>query len=118
MSTFQEKNRSIWAEPRPVVERIVSLPGMFFIASSMGRVSVAIISSAGITPLSTMMTTRGKSVSGKTEEPIFLAAYPPPRQRASTRKTIEMAWRTANLPMAAFILKIYLMAAVIAPITR
>src|SRR5437868_9544669 len=106
MFTFQEKKRSIWAVPRPVVERIVSLPRMSFIASSMGRVTVAIISSAGITPLSAMMTTRGKSVSGKTDEPIFLAAYPPPRQRASTRKTIEMACLTANLPIAAFILSI------------
>ncbi len=106
MFTFHEKKRSIWAVPRPVVERMVSLPRMSFIASSMGRVTVAIISSAGITPLSAMMTTRGKSVSGKTDEPIFLAAYPPPRQRASTRKTIEMACRTANLPMADFILSI------------
>ena len=36
------------------------MPGMFFIASSTGRVIVAIISSAGITPLSMRITTRGK----------------------------------------------------------
>ena len=60
MSTFQVKKTLISAEPRPVVERMRSAPGISFIASSMGRVTVAIISSAGMTPLSTMMTTRGK----------------------------------------------------------
>ena len=36
-------------------------------ASSIGRGIVAIIWSAGITPLSTRITTRGKAVWGKTE---------------------------------------------------
>jgi hypothetical protein len=47
---------------------------MSFIASSMGRVTVAIISSLGITPLSISTTTRGNCVSGKTEEGIRKAA--------------------------------------------
>ena len=48
---------------------------MSFIASSMGRVIVAIISSAGITPLSTRITTRGKFVCGKTDDGTWNAAY-------------------------------------------
>ncbi len=68
MSTFQLKKTLTSAEPRPVAERIVTTPGMSFMASSMGRVMVAIISSAGMTPLSTRMTTRGKFVCGKTED--------------------------------------------------
>ena len=73
MSTFQLKKTLTSAEPRPVAERTVVTPGMSFIASSMGRVMVAIISSAGMTPLSTRTTTRGKFVWGKTEEEILNA---------------------------------------------
>src|SRR5438477_11157326 len=67
MSTFQSKKTLISAEPRLVAERIDSTPGMSFMASSIGRVIVAIIWSAGITPLSTRIATRGKAVWGKTE---------------------------------------------------
>ncbi len=67
MSTCQSKNRSISAEPRLVMERTCFSPGTPFTASSIGRVMVTIIWSIGITPLSTPMTTRGKSVEGKTE---------------------------------------------------
>ncbi len=44
MSTFQVKKTLISAEPRPVIERIVETPRISFIASSIGRVMVAIIS--------------------------------------------------------------------------
>lgn len=74
MSTCQLKKTLISAEPRPVVERIVTEPGMSFIASSMGRVMIAIVSSAGITPLSTRMTRRGKLVCGKTDDGILNVA--------------------------------------------
>src|SRR5206468_4030564 len=74
MFTCQLKKTLISAEPRPVVERTVTAPGMSFIASSMGRVMVAIISSAGMTPLSTRMTTRGKFVCGNTDDGICSAA--------------------------------------------
>ena len=52
-------------EPRCVVERMRVMPGMPFIASSMGRVTVTSVCCAGTTPLSTMMMMRGKSVCGK-----------------------------------------------------
>ena len=74
MSTCQLKKTLISAEPRPVVDLTETEPGMSFMASSIGRVIVAIISSAGMTPLSTRITTRGKSVCGKTEEGTLKAA--------------------------------------------
>ena len=67
ISVDQSKNTFTSAEPRPVDERMFVVPGIFFIASSTDRVMVAIISSAGIVPLSIRITTRGKSVWGKTE---------------------------------------------------
>ena len=67
MSTFQSKNRSISAEPRLVMERTSSRPGTLLTASSMGRVTVTIIWSMGITPLSTPIRMRGKSVAGNTD---------------------------------------------------
>ena len=74
MSTCQLKNTLISAEPRPVTERTETAPGISFIASSIGRVMVAIISSAGMTPLSIRITQRGKFVCGKTDEGISSAA--------------------------------------------
>ncbi len=95
MSVFQSKKTLISAEPRPVAERTVTDPGMSFIASSIGRVIVAIISSAGMTPLSTRTMTRGKSVCGKTEDGSVSAAQIPATQSATQRKTIAAAWRVA-----------------------
>jgi hypothetical protein len=66
MSTFQLKNKLISAEPRLVIERTSCSPGTLLTASSRGRVTVTIIWSMGITPLSTPITMRGKSVVGNT----------------------------------------------------
>ena len=43
MSTVQEKNRSISAVPRLVIERTCSSPWTLFTASSIGRVTVTCI---------------------------------------------------------------------------
>ena len=79
-----------------MVDRTVSKPGTVFTASSMGRVTVAIISSAGISPLSIMMATRGKLVWGKTLEGMEVAdhlysAYGdgPPRGSGPDQELIE-----------------------------
>ncbi len=88
MSTDHVKKTLISADPRPVADRTLSDPGMSFIASSMGRVIVAIISSAGMTPLSTRITTRGKSVCGNTLDGMWNAAYAPPRQSATETKAM------------------------------
>ena len=61
---------SFGACPRPVFERTRTVPGTSFMAFSIGLVIVAIISSAGISPLSIMIVTRGKLVCGKTLEGI------------------------------------------------
>ncbi len=73
MSTFQLKKTLTTLEPRPVLDCMLTTPGASFIASSIGLVIVAIISSAGISPLSTMIVTRGKFVCGKTLDGIEVA---------------------------------------------
>ncbi len=67
MSEPQLKNKSTWADPLLVVDRTLCKPGTLLTASSSGRVMVTSIWSIGITPLSTPMAMRGKSVLGKTE---------------------------------------------------
>src|SRR5205085_9929672 len=98
ISTFQSKKTLMSAEPRAVVERILVEPGISFIASSMGLVIVAIISSAGMTPLSMRMTTRGKFVCGKTDEGMVMAEKAPARQRARITKMMLFEWWVARLP--------------------
>lgn len=41
MSADQSKKTLMAADPRAVVDRILTVPGMYFIASSTGRVTVA-----------------------------------------------------------------------------
>ncbi len=67
MSEPQARNRSTSAEPRLVIDRTLVNPGTLLTASSNGRVIVTSIWSMGITPLSTPITMRGKSVFGKTD---------------------------------------------------
>ncbi len=98
MSTCQLKKTLICAEPRLVAERTVSAPGMSFIASSIGRVIVAIISSAGMMPLFTRMTTRGKFVCGKTDDGIRSAQKTPARHNAAAMNVMDSACRVANRP--------------------
>ena len=99
MSACQVKKTFTSAEPRPVAERTNAAPGTSFIASSIGRVMVAIISSAGMTPLSIRMTQRGKFVCGNTDEGIFSAANTPARHRASVMNMMAVAFWVANRPM-------------------
>src|SRR4029077_6868258 len=68
------------------MERTVSSPGTLLTASSMGRVTVTIIWSMGMTPLSTEISTRGKSVEGNTDTGIVKARYVPRRPRVRIRK--------------------------------
>src|SRR6267142_4711814 len=98
MSTFQSKKTLMSADPRAVVERMFCAPGIPFMASSMGLVMVAIISSAGMTPLSMRMTTRGKLVCGKTEDGMVMAEKMPARQRARITKVMLFEWWVARLP--------------------
>src|ERR1700677_139421 len=86
------------AEPREVEERTETTPGMLFMASSMGRVMVAIISLAGMMPLFTITTMRGKSVRGKTDDGVFLAQKIPATHSRMAMNVMERAWRVVNWP--------------------
>ncbi len=81
-----------------MAERTVVTPGTFFIASSIGRVMVAIISLAGMMPLFTRMTTRGKFVSGYTDDGKRNAATTPARHSAIAMNVMDNACRVANRP--------------------
>ncbi len=98
MSAPQLKITLMMAEPRVVEDRTDTTPGMLFIASSMGRVTVAIISFAGMMPLFTMTTTRGKSVLGNTEDGVFRAQKIPARHSTAAMNVMEIAWCVANRP--------------------
>src|SRR5262249_18311084 len=82
-----------------IEEAMNAAPETSFIASSIGRVMVAIISSAGMTPLSIRMTQRGKFVCGKTEEGIFSAANAPARHRTTVMNMMAVALWGANRPV-------------------
>src|SRR6478672_1524054 len=93
MSTFQLKKRSISADPRLVIDRTDSRPCTLFTACATGRVTVTIIWSMGITPLSTAITTRGKSVDGKTDTGMVKARYAPTAATTTTRKMSDCEFR-------------------------
>src|SRR5579864_2914258 len=86
MSMSQRKYKSISADPRLVMDLTVCSPGTLLTASSIGRVTVTVIWSMGITPLSTAISTRGKSVLGKTDTGIVKARYAPSRPNVRIRK--------------------------------
>ena len=98
MSAPQLKITLMMAEPRVVEDRTDATPGMLFIASSMGRVTVAIISLAGMMPLFTMTTTRGKSVWGNTDDGVCRAQKMPARHSTTAMNVMEIACRVANRP--------------------
>src|SRR5713226_8121012 len=82
------------------------MPGMPFIASSMGRVTETSVCGPGATPLSTMMTMRGKLVEGKIAIGNCQAAYNPPAQITATITSTARDWfetsraRFTVLPLA------------------
>src|SRR5665213_54474 len=98
MSAPQLKITLMTAEPRIVDDCTDITPGMLFMDSSMGRVMVAIISLAGMMPLFTMTTTRGKSVLGNTDDGVFRAQKIPARHSTTAMNVMEIAWCVANLP--------------------
>ena len=75
MSTDQLKKTFTSADPRPVIERTFTTPGMSFIASSIGRVTVAIIQSGAggalPVPFLTSRLRRGQPVADLADEAFF-----------------------------------------------
>ncbi len=100
MSTFQSKNKSISADPRLVMDRTCCSPSTLLTASSMGLVTVTNIWSIGMTPLSTPITTRGKSVEGNTETGMLKARYDPVAANARIRKIVGLGQSGEPIPRA------------------
>src|SRR5882672_981514 len=99
MSTLQSKNKLTSEEPREVFDLMRWMPGIPFIASSIGRVTETSVCGAGATPLSAIMTMRGKSVVGKIAVGSCHVAYNPPAQSNATRTSTARDWfetRRAN----------------------
>src|SRR5882672_1332710 len=97
ISTFQSKKRLISEDPREVFDLIRWMPGIPFIASSMGRVTETRVCGAEATPLSTIITMRGKLVAGKMAMGNCQAAYKPPAQiRAITTSTARDWFETSR----------------------
>src|ERR1700694_5449564 len=92
MSTFQSKKRLTSEDPREVFDLMRWMPGIPFIASSMGRVTETRVCGAGATPLSTIITMRGKLVAGKMAMGICQAAYTPPAQIRAIMTSTARDW--------------------------
>src|SRR5713101_5458457 len=92
MSTLQSKNKLTSVEPREVFDLMRWMPGIPFIASSMGRVTETSVCGAGATPLSTMMTMRGKLVAGKIAIGSCQAANNPPAQTRAIMTRTARDW--------------------------
>src|SRR5882762_3515055 len=90
--TFQSKKRLISEDPREVFDLMRWMPGIPFIASSMGRVTETRFWGAGATPLSTMITMRGKLVAGKIAMGNCTAAYNPPAQIRAIMTSTARDW--------------------------
>src|SRR6267142_2972288 len=92
ISTFQSKKRLISEDPREVLDLMRWMPGIPFIASSIGRVTETRVCGAGATPLSTIITMRGKLVAGKMAIGSCQAAYNPPAQIRAIRTSTARDW--------------------------
>src|SRR5260370_36757156 len=92
ISTFQSKKRLIPEEPREVFDLMRWMPGMPFIASSMGRVTETSVCGPGATPLSTIITMRGKLVAGKIAIGNCQAAYNPAAQIRAIMTSTARDW--------------------------
>ena len=77
------------ADPRLVVERTSRTPGTPRTASSTGRVTSSIIWSAGRSPASSEMRTRGKDTGGNSPTGRKIAAYAPASASANITTRIE-----------------------------
>src|SRR5260221_11844269 len=106
MSTLQSKKRLTSEEPRDVFDLMRWMPGIPFMASSMGRVTETRVWGAGATSLSTMMTMRGKSVDGKIAIGNRHAAYKPPARSMYIMMSTAHGWVEADLPTYNILLQI------------
>src|SRR5207237_8124422 len=90
-SSPQLKLTDISEVPRLVVDLTLRTPGMARTASSTGVVTSTVICSAGRSPASRVMRTRGKLTCGKSQNGSEKMATAPARARALRYKKIERA---------------------------
>src|SRR5438093_1194040 len=96
MSSPQLKLTEISPVPRLVVDLTLRTPGMARTASSTGVVTSTVICSAGRSPASSVIRTRGKLTWGKSETDREKLATAPARARAPSKNKIERAWLWAH----------------------
>src|SRR5207249_1068007 len=96
MSSPQSKLTDISEVPRLVVDLTLRTPGMARTASSTGVVTSTVICSAGRSPASRVMRTRGKLTCGKSATGSETLATAPARASALSKNKIERAWLCAH----------------------
>src|SRR6266566_8390684 len=96
MSSPQLKLTDISEVPRLVVDLTLRTPGMARTASSTGVVTSTVICSAGRSPASRVMRTRGKLTCGKSATGSETLAMAPASASAPSKNKIERAWLCAH----------------------
>src|SRR5437763_2474109 len=96
MSSPQLKLVDISEVPRLVVDLKLRTPGMARTASSTGFVTSTVICSAGRSPASSVMRTRGKLTCGKSPTGSEKLATAPTRASVPSKNKMERAWLCAH----------------------
>src|SRR6184192_2948925 len=96
MSSPQLKLTEISAEPRLVVDLTLRTPGIARSASSTGVVTSTVICSAGRSPASSVIRTRGKLTCGKRATGREKLATAPASENAPSKNKMERAWLCAH----------------------
>src|SRR5437762_14155807 len=96
MSSPQLKLADISEVPRLVVDLKLRTPGIARTASSTGVVTSTVICSAGRSPASSVMRTRGKLTCGKSPTGSEKLATAPARASVTSKNKMERAWLCAH----------------------
>src|ERR1700736_6314957 len=96
ISSPQSKLTEISAVPRLVVDLTLRTPGIARTASSTGVVTSIAICSAGRSPASSVMRTRGKLICGKSATGREKLANAPASANAPSKNKMERAWLCAH----------------------
>src|SRR5947207_15879335 len=103
MSSPQLKLAVISEVPRLVVDLTLRTPGIARTASSTGVVTSTVICSAGRSPASSVMRTRGKVTWGKRATGSETLATAPASASAPNKNKIERAWLCAHAEKLIFL---------------
>src|SRR5205823_6524622 len=103
MSSPQLKLADISEAPRLVVDLKLRTPGIARTASSTGVVTSTVICSAGRSPASSVMRTRGKLTCGKSPTGSEKLATAPARASVPSKNKMERAWLCAHAEKLIFL---------------